>query len=84
MATIRYVRPSSRGWEIVREGHRRATAVKATKREAIAEARRLVRNEGGGEIRIMNRIGKLTDADTVAASKARPRRRVRRRAAARV
>jgi hypothetical protein len=63
----RYVRPATtgKGWEIVKEGHRRATARASTKAAAIADARTLVRREGGGEIRVMNRDGKLTDASTV-------------------
>lgn len=69
----RYVRKNSSGggWDVVKEGHIRATAHARTKQDAISEAARLVGREGGGEIRIMNRTGKVTDADTVAARKKR-------------
>lgn len=72
MANTRYVKQASNGgWEVVKEGHRRATAHGATKTDAVKAARRLVRHEGGGEIRIMNRTGKVTDADSVPRSKRR-------------
>jgi hypothetical protein len=61
---------SGRGWDVVREGHRRATAHGATKADAVKAARDLTRQEGGGEIRILNRTGKVVDASTV--SRRRP------------
>jgi hypothetical protein len=69
----RYVVPnsSSGGWDIVKAGHRRATGHAKTKDEAIRDARRIVRNEGGGELRIVNKFGKLTDSATVAPAKRR-------------
>lgn len=54
------------GWDVRKEGHRRATARASTQRDAIERARRIVRNEGGGEIRVMNRSGKIMDSKTVA------------------
>jgi len=73
MANTRYVKrkTSGRGWEVVKEGHRRATAHGATKKDAIETAEDLIRQEGGGEIRILNRTGKVVGATTVK----RPRRR---------
>lgn len=73
-ATTRYVKKASsgRGWDVVKEGHRRATAHGATKAKALKTARDLVRQEGGGEIRVLNRTGKVVDASRVA----RPRRRL--------
>lgn len=67
--STRYVRKSSNGggWDVVKEGHVRATAHARTKSEAVSAATKLVRRDGGGEVRIMNRTGKITDADTVAA-----------------
>jgi hypothetical protein len=56
---------------VVKEGHRRATAHGATKEDAVATARRLVRQEGGGEVVVLNRTGKVVDSSTVA----RPRRK---------
>lgn len=72
-ANDRYVVPNARkgGWDIVKEGHRRATGHAKTKQEAIAHARQAVRRDGGGELRIVNRSGKLTDSDTVPQAKRR-------------
>jgi Uncharacterized protein conserved in bacteria (DUF2188) len=69
----RYVVPnsSSGGWDIIKAGHRRATGHAKTKDEAIRNARRIVRNEGGGELRIVNKFGKLTDTATIPPSKRR-------------
>ena len=63
----RYVRKRSNGggWDVVKQGHVRATAHGTTKREAIRKAAKAVRREGGGEVRVVNRTGKITDADTI-------------------
>lgn len=75
MGNTRYVQKASgRGWDVVKEGHRRATAHGSTKADAVRTARRLIRQEGGGEIRVLNRTGKVVDESTVS--------RARRRAAA--
>jgi hypothetical protein len=75
MKNNRYVRPASQGgWEIVKEGHRRGTALETTKARAIVRARELVRSEGGGEVRVMNRTGKLVDSNTVPARRPRASR----------
>lgn len=74
MENTRYVKraTSGRGWDVVKEGHRLATAHGATKADAVKAARRLVRQEGGGEIRVLNRTGKVVDASKVS----RPRKRI--------
>jgi Uncharacterized protein conserved in bacteria (DUF2188) len=62
----RYVKQATDGgWDVVKEGHRRATAHGATKRAAVKAARELVRQEGGGEVRVMNHTGKIVEADTI-------------------
>jgi hypothetical protein len=63
----RYVQPSKSdgGWEIVKEGHRRATAHAATQEQAVARARTLAGREGGGEVRIKDRTGKISDTVVV-------------------
>jgi hypothetical protein len=62
----RYVKQGhSGGWEVVKEGHQRATAHGATKMAAVNTARRLTRQEGGGEVRVLNRTGKIVGQDTV-------------------
>ncbi|HEU4706162.1 MAG TPA: DUF2188 domain-containing protein [Solirubrobacterales bacterium] len=66
MRSDRYVQQASNGrWEVVKEGHRRATAEGATKRDAVNTARKLVREEGGGEVLVLNRTGKIVEAATV-------------------
>lgn len=62
---------TGRGWDIVKEGHRRATAHGATKVDAIETARKLVLEEGGGEIQVLNRSGKVVDERTVRRSRTR-------------
>jgi hypothetical protein len=63
----RYVQPSKKdgGWEILKEGHRRATDHAATQEQAVARARALARREGGGEVRIRDRTGKVSDTVVV-------------------
>lgn len=69
----RYVVPNSAsgGWDIVKEGHRRATGHAQTKAGAIRSARTIVGKEGGGEIRILNRSGKIVDSNTVPSARGR-------------
>lgn len=63
----RYVVPNKEGggWNVVKEGHRRATAHADTQAKAVTRARDLIRREGGGELRVMNRSGKIVSSDTV-------------------
>ena len=79
--TDRYVVPNKErgGWDVVKQDHDRASAHTDTKREAVDRAREIVRNEGGGEIRIQNQQGRFIDSDTVrgpkhSESKARDRK----------
>lgn len=53
------------GWDVVKEDHQRASAHTERKTEAIDRAREIVRNEGGGEIRIHDKHGTFIDSDTV-------------------
>jgi len=72
MAGKRYVKEaSSGGWDVVKEGHRRATAHGVTKRDAVSRARGLLREEGGGEVQVMNRTGKIVEIDRVPAKRRR-------------
>jgi hypothetical protein len=63
----RYVVPNQDrgGWDVVREDRQRASAHTDTKAEAVSRAREIVRNQGGGEIRIANQQGRFIDSDTV-------------------
>ncbi|HXE46164.1 MAG TPA: DUF2188 domain-containing protein [Conexibacter sp.] len=74
MATKRYVQQNAHGgWEVLKEGHRRAPNHYETQQKALARARELARREGGGEIRVMNTMGKVVDAVTVPRTSARPK-----------
>jgi hypothetical protein len=61
----RYVQPNKErgGWDIVKQRHQRASAHTNTKAEAINRARQIIRNQGGGELRIKNEQGRLIDRD---------------------
>ena len=71
------VKNENGGWDVVKEGNRRASARTKTKTEAIKAAKVLTRREGGGEVRILGRTGKIAASDTVparrSASRTRPR-----------
>jgi hypothetical protein len=72
MKNTRYVRKTSSGsWEIVKEGHVRATGRSRTKTGAIAAARTAARADGGGEVLVLNRTGKVVQSDSVAQPKRR-------------
>jgi len=75
----RYVQPhKSGGWEVVKEGHKRASAREPTKKEAVDRGRGIVRGQGGGELRIKDREGKrILDTDTIAPGNESPRRDTR-------
>lgn len=67
----RYVVPNKQrgGWDVVKERHGHSSAHTSTKKEAVDRAREIVKNQGGGEIRIANKDGRLVDRDTVSGSK---------------
>jgi hypothetical protein len=73
----RYVQPSRKdsSWEVLEEGHRRATIHAATQEQAVAQARTLARREGGGKISVRDRTGKISKTVVVQSSaSARPSR----------
>lgn len=74
--TDRYVVPNNErgGWDVKKEGAQRASAHTRTKKEAVDRARQIVRNEGGGEIRIHGRDNAFMDSDTVRGPKHRESR----------
>lgn len=62
----RTVHPRDDGkWGNRRNGNERDTSVHDTQRDAINAARDDVRNNGGGELTIIGRDGKIRDKDTV-------------------
>jgi uncharacterized protein (DUF2345 family) len=79
MATKRDVkRNAAGGWDVLREGDRRAAVSVSTQERALARARDVVRREGGGEVRVVNDAGKIVRSSKVGA---RTARRSQRRAA---
>lgn len=54
------------GWDVVKPGGDRASSHHDTQAGAIDRGREMVRNAGGGELRIHDREGKIRDSDTIA------------------
>lgn len=54
------------GWDVKKPGSARASAHTSTQQEAVDRAREIVRNQGGGEVRIHGRDGRIRDSDTIA------------------
>ncbi len=62
----RHVVPDSKGgWKVVKPGAKRASARTRTQGEAERRAKQIVANEGGGEVRVHRRDGRIRDSDTV-------------------
>jgi uncharacterized protein (DUF2345 family) len=69
MATKRDVkRNAAGGWDVLREGDRRAAVRVDTKERALARARDVVGREGGGEVRLVNDAGKIVRSSRVRAN----------------
>jgi hypothetical protein len=66
--------PERGGWDVVKEGHERASAHTDRKAEALDRGREIVRNQGGGELRIQNQQGRLIDSDTIKPGRESPKR----------
>lgn len=63
----RHVVPNADGgWDVVKPHHERVSDHVDTQAEAIARAREIVHNAGGGEVVTHGRDGKIRDSDTVA------------------
>lgn len=63
----RHVVPGKKGgWDVRKPGASRASAHTDTQAQAAEAARRIVRNGGGGEVRIHGRDGRIRDSDTIA------------------
>lgn len=61
---------ASGGWDVIKDDHLRSSIHADTQTAAVARARELVRKEGGGEVRVVNHAGKITDSRTVSARRA--------------
>lgn len=53
------------GWDVRAPGSSRASAHHDTQQEAIGAGRRILENQGGGELRIKGRDGRVRKQDTV-------------------
>ena len=63
----RHVVPNSDGgWDVRKPGSSRASSHHDTQREAEVRAKEIVRNAGGGEVRIHDTKVRIRDSDTVA------------------
>ncbi len=63
----RHVVPNPKGgWDVKKPGGNRASKHTSTQKEAVDRARDIVKNQGGGEVRIHGRDGKIRDSDTIA------------------
>lgn len=61
----RYVVKRGDGWAVKAPGASRASAVAPTQKQAEARAKEIVRKQGGGEVRIHGRDGRIRESDTV-------------------
>lgn len=61
-------------WELMKEDHRRVSAVGDTQAQMIDGGRQVVRNVGGGELVIKGRDGRIRDKDTIAPGNESPKR----------
>jgi hypothetical protein len=62
----RHINPNPNGgWDVHRPGGMRSSGHFGTQREAIDRAREIIRNNGGGEVTIHGRDGKIRDSDSV-------------------
>lgn len=59
------IRSPKGGWDVKKPKASRASANKPTQKEAIARAREILGNDGGGELVIHRRDGTIRDSDTV-------------------
>lgn len=61
----RHVVSSGSSWAVKAPNASRASSTHSTQAEAIAAARQVVRNTGGGELVIHGKDGRIRDSDTV-------------------
>jgi hypothetical protein len=67
MSSNRHVVPNpDGGWDIKKPGSSRSSAHETRQADAIKRAKQIVRNQGGGEVRVHGRDGRIRDSDTVA------------------
>lgn len=54
------------GWDVKKPGSSRSSGHTDSQQAAITRARQIVRNSGGGEVRIHGTDGRIRDSDTIA------------------
>ncbi len=54
------------GWDVKKPGSTRSGAHAQTQADAVDRARQIVRNNGGGEVRIHGLDGRIRNSDTIA------------------
>jgi hypothetical protein len=54
------------GWDVKKPGSSRASVHTKSQKDAVDRAREIVRNGGGGEVRIHGLDGRIRDSDTIA------------------
>jgi hypothetical protein len=65
-ANAREVRPApGGGWDVIKPGARRASAHLDTQAAAVVRARKILANDGGGELRVAGHDGSIRRADTI-------------------
>jgi Uncharacterized protein conserved in bacteria (DUF2188) len=52
-------------WEVVKPGAERASAVVPTQADGIDRAREILGNDGGGELQVRGRDGRIRQQDTI-------------------
>ena len=65
MANYHVSRNDDGSWKALKEGGLRAAVIVNTQRSAEIEAKKLVANSGGGEVRIHGLDGRIRDSGTV-------------------
>ncbi|MEG9546519.1 MULTISPECIES: DUF2188 domain-containing protein [Streptomyces] len=53
------------GWAVTKPGTARASAVLPTQVEAVARAKEILANDGGGELRVRGKNGQVREQNTV-------------------
>jgi hypothetical protein len=62
----RHVVPNANGgWDVKAPDSKKASAHTNTQADAIQRAKTIVKNQGGGEVRIHDKKGQIRDSDTV-------------------
>lgn len=62
-----WVSPTGKGgWKVQRENAQKAAGILETQKKAEELARRILQNQGGGELITQNREGKIRSKDTIA------------------